>query len=586
MRTHLLIAAILVAAFVLPGCLDTGKTSGTGREPTKFRAQPVDLTNYGKDRPLHSLKDIKPFVATAKDGIKLKGHVYIPDGIGPFATILEYSPYHNNAVLSGASDQQVRTVDGRRTMSGQYQAFMDAGYAVAIINLRGTGISQGCFQWGTATDLEDVYLVVETLAAQPWSDGQVGMIGTSYPGWTQYMALAADPPSLKAVIPVSGVIDLHSLLTRNGAPLSIGPAVTTAWEALFSIGEATYPPIDSRGGEANHLECGPTYSQDLRESLTLAHNGDRNAYWNARDLRPKLAQSDVPILFTNGLTDGEGHILQFEGLWESIPHENKRMMIGQWGHGGTSHPSIDWQTMRVAWFDQYLRGSGDWLLLPNIVEYQDDTRKWHTTDAWPPEHNSTALHLSDRSLVAETEGVRSSTQTFQSVYANPCLGVCTSGLAYAPDTENLPACGPTQALYVSPPLAEDVLLAGNFHVNLTVTSSLPDGNFAVYLYHTKGPGTCPDAAAKEVRRALTDLRHPTPGHPGAEFPVNTPTRMDLVSHPFASAVPAGSRLVLAIGGGSTELTPEARLPVLTVTAGSGVAGALTLPVVEGTLRFT
>ena len=570
---------VVVVALVLAGCA-AQPAGDTASEPNRIKAERKDLSNYTKERPLAALKDIKAFVATAKDGAKLKGHVYIPDGPGPFPTILEYSPYHNSdAVAGGASDNQAQTIDGRRTMKGGFRALMDAGYAVALINLRGSGISQGCFQWGSPVDLEDLYLVLDTLSTAPWSDGQIGMIGTSYPGWTQFMAISNPHPSLKAVIPVSGVIDLHSLLTRNGAPLSIGPAVTTAWEAAFSVAEAAYPPIDSRGGEANHLECGPTYANDIRESLALVTHGDRNAHWDARDLRPKIAQSKIPILILNGLTDGEGHILQFEGLWESIPHQDKRMLLGQWGHGGTRHPNVDFQTIRVAWFDQYLRPASEVLFKPGIVEYQDDARQWHTSETWPPSHNATTVFLSAGSVVADASQVRGSSQTLQSVPENPCPGLCNG------ETQDLPACGPFQALYVSPPLQEDVLLAGNFHVNITVTSTLPDGNLAVYLYQTKGAGTCPDAGATEIRRALTDLRHAKPNAKGADFPVNVPTRVDIVSHPFAAPVKAGSRIVVAIGGGSTELTPEARLPALTVTTGVSLTGQVTFPVVEGTLAF-
>lgn len=72
-------------------------------------------------------------------------------------------------------------------------------------------------------------------------------------------------------------------------------------------------------------------------------------------------------------------------------------------------------------------------------------------------------------------------------------------------------------------------------------------------------------------------------HPGADFPINTPTEVNVVSHPFVSALQTRERLVLAVGGGALELTPEVRSPVLTVHTGG--LGQLTLPVVEGELVF-
>lgn len=529
----------------------------------------ADLAAYWEPRLIHGVDEVVPFSVDV-EGATLRGHVYLPDAPRPLSTILEYSPY-----FDGQDDPSDGRLDGT-TMTGNHRPLLEAGFAVALVNLRGTGTSDGCVYWGTEVDRADVAAVIEELAAQPWSDGNVGMVGTSYPGWTQYMALAAKPPALKAVIPVSGVIDLHALLTRNGAALSVGPVVTTQWHALYSAGEATYP--DQRGGTIRHAECGPRIAEDALESNRLYTSGDRNPYWDERDLRAAITESDVPILFTNGLTDGEGHILQFEGLWDLIRHGDKRMMVGQWGHGGTAHPSGDWPLMRVSWFDHYLRG-GPALVQPGVVDYQDDLGVWHVTDQWPPASQPVDLYLSDRSLVADSDAVQNGEQIFQSTPTNPCPGTCMDSLVDLPE---IPACGPFQALYVSPPLVEDAFVAGNFHVNLTLSSTLPDGNLAVFLYRTSGAGACPDMDMKEIRRALTDLRHAQSlGHPGADFPIDTPTEVNLVSHPFASQLKAGERLVLAVGGGALELTPEHRLPVLTVHAG----GRITLPVVEGQLAF-
>jgi putative CocE/NonD family hydrolase len=580
---HVAVAFAILASLVVAGCLsDTASQDSTTRAKS-ISAPRVDLTDYTADRPVYSIKDIRQFVATAEDGTKLLGHVYIPDAPEPLATVLEYSPYHNSQGGT-PSDQQWKMVDGRKTMTGGYQLFLDAGYAVALVNLRGTGQSGSCFHWGNAVDVDDVTRVIDMLGEQAWSNGAVGMIGTSWPGWTQYLALAGNSSHLKAVIPVSGVMDGYSVLARNGAPLSIGPIAETLWNVEYSLAEVTYLPVDNRGGPtANHMECGPRYGEDLAESAALITNGDRNKYWNDRDTRKTYPNSRVPILFTNGLTDGEGHILQFEGLWESIHHEDKRMLIGQWPHGSPQAPPLDWPMMRLAWFDHYLRGE-PMLLERNIVEVQDDTRQWHTFANWPPARTDVTLYLSDGAIVADPSEVKTSTQVFQSIDANPCPGFCTAGLV---ETPHEPVCGPTQALYVSPPVKEDVLLAGNFHVNFTLSSTQPDGNLAVFLYRTTGDGICPDMDVREVRRALTDLRHArAPGaYLGQDFFPLEPTQANMVSHPFASPIKAGERFVIAIGGGSTELTPDARKPALTVTTGPSIIGQITIPVVEGTLAF-
>lgn len=567
MRSFGRLAGTCLAFLLLAGCL--GSTpAGSPEEPLSEGAR---ISEHLAARPPRSLQAVEPFEAVARDGVPLRGHVYVPDSGGAVPTVLEFSPYFNAGAGEGTTSADHATlVDGRPTMRGRHQHFLDAGYAVALVNLRGSGVSGGCFQWGTPLDVQDAHDVVEALAALPHSDGQVAMMGLSYPGWTQFWALAAAPPSLKAVIPVSGVIDLHSLLTRNGAPILGASGVTTLWEAEYSVAEAPYLPQEGGGGPTlQHTDCGNVYAEHVAEGLALQTLGDRNTFWEERDLRPRLAASRVPILFTNGMTDGEGHVLQFEGLWDLLPHGQKRMLIGQWGHGFPVDPPTEFWNMSVAWLDTHLRGAPP-LLEPGVVEYQDRELAWHRADRWPPTSTPVDLLLSDAALMAQGTAA-ASTQTFGSVYRDPTIAECPPPLA--------------QAMYVSPPLESEVLLAGNLHLNLTVTSTGPDGNFAAFLYATPGDGSCPDGQAREVARALTDLRHAWPGAEGEPFPVGTPSRLDLRSHPFAAAVHAGERLVLVLGGEAMELQPDHSRPVLSVSTGPGVAGALRLPVVEGTLTF-
>jgi pimeloyl-ACP methyl ester carboxylesterase len=561
MRSALGIAVLLVLSGVAAGCVTSSPDSSRTASRTILKGtggsggQPwVDAV-----RPLSSLKEIVPFAAASKDGTMLRGHVYLPDSAPPFATVLELSPYWNTAAPYGPSDADVKTVDGRKTMGLWHQPLMDAGFAVALINMRGTGDSDGCFQFGGAPDIEDAYAVIEGLAKQTWSNGRVGMVGLSYPGWSQYLALAAAPPSLRAVVPSSGVIDVHSLVTRNGATLSMGWAVSPLWTAgtglgVYAIARTSGPnpnPFVPRTGP-QHAAC-PRYGPDFLENLSLMTSGDRTPYWQERDYRAGVKKSHVPIFVTNGLTSGEGHILQFDGLWDMIPTDQKRMMLGQHGHAYPTGVRADFPAMQVAWLDHYLR-DGPALVDAGIVEWQDDTKAWHQSDHWPPSGQTITLRLSDKTLVADGGAVKASAQMFQSTYANP-------GIA---------DCNPVQAVYVSPPLKERVVIAGNL---------------AAILYHTKGSGMCPDASAKEVRRALTALRHAAPGAAGSDFPIAKPTTVTIRGHPVASVVEAGERLVLAVGGDSNELHPEARKPVLTVSTGQGMAGDIQIPTVDGTLAF-
>lgn len=565
----------LIAAFVVAsGCFGAGPR--TAEEP----ARPGSFPKV--ERPLFHLEQILPFSARSADGTALRGHVYLPNGSGPFATIVDLSPYWNTG--EGRSDKQEAVVDGRRTMSPLYRPFLDAGFAVALMALRGSGGSDGCFQMGSRLDGKDGYAIVETLAAQPWSNGAVGMYGISYAGWTQYLTMAEAPPHLRAILPVSGVIDYWSLLTRNGASISTTPLLQAEYHVEASGGlfistglllilfysdyystnpENIVPDVPS----PEHFPCAE-HVTNTPPNLQLGWTGDRGPWFDERDYRADIATTTIPIFATNGMTDGEGHIQQFNDLWPILP-AHRRLLLGQWDHlfpqmGGRD----DFNDMAVAWFDHYLYGAPP-RLAAGVVEYQDSDGDWHESGAWPPPGQNARLWLSAGSLVTEEASVTASSQSLQSAPLDPTLE----------------QCGPHQVLFTSPPVHERVLLAGNFWLNATITSNLPDGNYAAYLFRTPNGGGCPDAEAREVRRILSDLRHWEGTGFGRDFPTDRPTPIQYRSLPFASTLEAGERLVLAIGGYASELTPDPRMPRLTVTTGPGVMGTLDLHVVEGNLVF-
>ncbi|HKR51737.1 MAG TPA: CocE/NonD family hydrolase [Pseudonocardiaceae bacterium] len=510
---------------------------------------------------------VVPFETRAADGTMLRGDVYLPETGGPVATVLQLSPYWNT--VKGPGELQAS--------STAVQPFLEAGFAVALVNLRGTGGSDGCFQWGSRLDWSDASTVVTALAAQPWSNGNVGMYGTSYEGWSQYMAMADPPPALKAVVPISGVIDVWSLLTRQGAPISVGPVASTVFGAATSFA-GLEPAV------VGHAGCSE-YVTHLREGIELVTTGDRTPYYQQRDLRPLLADSPVPVLMVNGLRYvDEGHTLQFEDLWTLLRKDRTRFMLGQWGHGGVRP---DFIRLAVGWFDHYLRG-GPQVTAPGIVEYQDDASGWHTAPSWPPAAESVPLYLSGQELIATRNRVTPSQRSFLSLDLD--AAALTSATGAVEDRSGRGrglACGPQQLVYVSPPLAQEILVAGNFSADLTVSSDLPGGNLVATLYHTAGQGSCPElvGGARNSGRIQLDLRHWQQPGVSRPFPTSTPTRVTATSLPLATVIPAGHRLVLAIGATSAEILPDPLKPTITVATGDQLPGSLSLPVVAGKLQF-
>src|SRR4051812_33475761 len=161
----------------------------------------------------------EPYEVTTADGVTLRGWIHLPPGKkGPFATVLEFTPYLDN---QGSSQDDVEP----------YPFLLDKGFAFVRVSVRGTGRSGGGLHFRGHVDVADVTRVINDLAKQKWSTGKVGMIGQSYPAWTQDMAASTAPKPLKAIVPIDGVTELWSLLTRVGAPIvgGLGTLFAPMW---------------------------------------------------------------------------------------------------------------------------------------------------------------------------------------------------------------------------------------------------------------------------------------------------------------------------------------------------------------------
>lgn len=569
----LLACMLVTSAFV--GCI--------GAEPPDTEPEPEDepieptAQRAGVDQIPAELDEILDFETQADDGVALRGHVYLPEGEGPFATVLEFLPYWNQGGR-GPSDGWVTEEDGRRTMQGVYQHLMDQGYAVAFVNTRGTGISDGCYSYmNHEKNGPDANAVVDALADEPWSNGKVGMVGVSYGAATQFAVLAYEPSEhLAASVAVSGEWDEWNFLGEWGTADHGAFQHPTYRNVMQGLGPTG--PFYGQPPTANW--CDETV-RDATGWWTLATHGDKTPFFDQLDLREGLEETDVPFFYTFGLTDCEGgHKRQVWDLWERLPEDQeKRAMVGEWCHGYPTGDG-DWfiQEHALPWFDHYLRGGPP--VETGVVDYQDQQETWHEAQAWPPAGNETRLHLSDGTLTLDPDAAASSEQRMvNNDRSDPAPSTCNADDTIYTSTDD--------AIFVSPPLAQDVLLAGDFHVNFTATSTAPDGNVKAALYAVEGSGLCedPGAEVRELRHGRTDLRHRGHLFQGEDFPVGEPAPMHVRGLPMATQAQAGERLVLSISAGTDDAVSAGYQPVITLHTGSEQGSFLTLPLVDGELVF-
>ena len=163
---------------------------------------------------------------TTRDGTQLSVFVSLPGPPedGPYPTLVNYSGYDPSQPVGAL---QLGGIDLCGLFGSLFPVFCDApnapealiagvlGYATVGVNMRGTGCSGGAYDFFEPLQNLDGYDIIETVAAQPWSD-KVGMIGISFPGISQLFVAAEQPPSLAAITPLAVISGVDTTMAPGG----------------------------------------------------------------------------------------------------------------------------------------------------------------------------------------------------------------------------------------------------------------------------------------------------------------------------------------------------------------------------------
>src|SRR3954469_1154110 len=164
---------------------------------------------------------------TMSDGTVLRANLWLPDGQGVKApTVLTASGYNKDATNpAGAAP-----CNGAGGIATADTSLADKGYAVMLLDDRGTGASQGKWDsWGARTQL-DYQEALDWIQAQPWSNGSVAATGGSYMGITSFLIAEADvarvkhgqPRAVKAIWADVPMSDAYRDVTFHGGSVAAG----------------------------------------------------------------------------------------------------------------------------------------------------------------------------------------------------------------------------------------------------------------------------------------------------------------------------------------------------------------------------
>jgi putative CocE/NonD family hydrolase len=506
-----------------------------------------------------------------RDGVKLDTQVWLPEGATPVPAILIRTPY-KESVLGFKRLGVLR--------------YVEAGYAVVIQLVRGTGASGGRFGFNAPHDGPDGFDTVEWIATRPWCDGQVGMDGSSYAGMTQLRAAAERPPQLRCIVPAVPSVDFFREVPYMGG--CFARVHTINWAHLLQIETLA----EQRGG---FLGLMPVLSQPevlarmTSRPLARAADGELSgdflqhyqdvlahptfdAWWHARTLGPDdYARIGLPTLVVSGNFDlGIGALALWRGLEAADPGGPRQLLIGPWNHGqcyaggGRSHgpydfgddSALDLPGLRLAFFDLHLKGRGPGPeQCGRVTVFITGANAWRHFDRFPPRQvERVALHLSSGGHANSAQG--DGGLQWQAPHGpQPCdrfiddpAWPFVAALAAARGTDFEFDMTERQRdhgtlVYDSGPLDDALTVLGEPEAELSVAADAPDADVVLFLVEQRIDGRAIRLALGQLRlryRDGFDAEHwLTPGEP-----VRARVPLTYVGH----RLPAGSRLQLMVTG--------------------------------------
>ncbi|HEX7165591.1 MAG TPA: CocE/NonD family hydrolase, partial [Acidimicrobiales bacterium] len=538
----------------------TAASPAKPKPPAAFDAVPASMPRFGIQAP--SVDPARQqHVVVAADGVELFVETWLPARIGDAVpparvpVVVSISPYLSEGAVESA---------------WALTTLVPRGYAYANVHVRGTGESGGCIGLFDATEADDSARAIEYLGRDaPFSDGNVGGYGISYPGGTILSAAGRGDPArvsyLKAIASGAPYHSAHEAQwTFDGVPSFLIPAMMPGNYFLQSMGLA----FDALPTVPRKIEERPGCAAE-NAVAAVDWSGDHTPWHAERDNRAWTKNIIAATLVFHGhsdLTPMGGSPPSIErGLFDRLPSTTpKAGVFGVFGHylPRNEHPEI--ADMIVAWFDRHLRGIDTGTESWPTVQVQGTDGRWRSEASWP-----TLGGPVGQLALGPGGALGASTPTGSTTYVE---GTYETTSGFVPGGS---------AVFETAPLPARMELGGQPVADLWLQLAVPDAHVAARLEVVKPDGTRRPGA---VTYGLRSARHLDPFTDGRFTqgtsklaPVGVPVRVPVRFQPTDLVAQAGDRLRLTVAGSVIVNPGLAQLGVpesvfLGPSQPSGVAG--------------
>lgn len=394
------------------------------------------------------------------------------------------------------------------------QAFMNKwvrkmlkhGYAVVVVEQRGTGASEGLanpiFQFWA----DDADEVLNWIAAQPWSNGKIGMFGESSLAIAQYAAASTGNSHLRAIFPVSASFDMYNAVMYPGGIFN------TAFAKMFSFAtdllEYMAVPVDSDRDGARLKEILENRQKTVslskgarmtiekapyRDSDSIHPKGTRMWYdLGLYSLLDKINRSKIPVYNATGWFD----IFTRDAiLWHNNLKERRKLSIKPVSHYalGESNRELNFDTEAHRWFDYWLRGIDNGIMEEPAVHYfvmnVSENSAWRTAPKWPlQDEQRTRFYFSsdgssEQGLLTTRKSTSNDAFDAYTVDYSTTSGVNSrwNSVIQEMDYPDMALNDRKAITYTTAPLEDDREITGHPVVHLFIVTQARDIDFFVYL---------------------------------------------------------------------------------------------------------